>query len=343
MRQILLLPALLLAFAVQAEVRGQALQAKSNPAVRFMSKEEAGKTLTEGEARQYYQSLQLGEMRAKTGLPLEGMTLEQAREATRRHYAGETRNFTPEEQSAIEGVLQRLHTAFVSKAPMYARQPWCFIKVSMNVEGGLPHTRGNCIVLSLAMLEGMAGLAVQKRFAALDAMAANLLVHEQTHVLQRRYPELFASLYTEVLDFRHLVPAPVTPRLLEYGVVNPDAPDTGWAYAITDGGKTRWIMPYLVLSRLATPVMPDHFVTLGITVTEKSGRWTVADDAASNTGQFIRDFSLYAKAFPNPGQAYHPNELSADVLAAWIAGAGDVDLRHRAAAAMLDWARVKLR
>ena len=72
----------------------------------------------------------------------------------------------------------------------------------------LPHTRGDSIVLSDTIVTA---IAKQHATQAFDQPSGlwNLLVHEQTHVVQRRNPARFASLYTSAFGFRQVsLPAP---------------------------------------------------------------------------------------------------------------------------------------
>lgn len=317
-------------------------QKKTLPAVHFMSKEESRHALSDGKASQYYQSLYLNEMRAKTGLSLDKTTLSQAREAARKFYADGTLDFSGEETAAIQDVLAQLYPKLKEKAPAYSKSPWCFIKIDAHIEGGLPHTRGDCIVLSSSVLDEFSALETQKRTAELYKAAANLLVHEQTHVLQRHHPDRFNFLYTEKLGFVHMTPAPANRWLLENGVVNPDAPDSGWAFPVYDNEGPRWVMPYLVLKPSPKPIMPEDFIVLGVTMKQANGAWEPVDASPASIKQLLTDFYAYAGQFPNPDQAYHPNELTADILAAWIAESEGFNLKHPISVAVLAWAKTGL-
>jgi hypothetical protein len=319
-----------------------AILAKAPFVIHFMSKEEASRALSDGKSIAYYQSLNLGEMRAKTGLALEAVTVENAREITRTFYASETLEFTSEESAAIQALLRQLYPFLEARAAAYITNPWCFIKTSVRIEGGLPHTRGDCIVLSPSVLDEFVLLRSQNRTKELFDSGANLLVHEQTHVLQRKYPDRFTSLYVKHLGFRHMVPAPGNNWMRDVGVVNPDAPDTGWAYPVSTSIGQQWIMPYLVLKPSAHPVMPEDFITLGITVQKNDRTWKLSDASPTSIRQLVMDFFAYAKQFPNPDQAYHPNELTADILAAWLSNSNALDLQHPISVATLAWAKIYL-
>jgi hypothetical protein len=236
--------------------------------IRFLSQSEAREALTTGAERRYYARLQLPEMRAKTGLALQNMTLEAAREQVREAYGARAEEFSADEQAALRDIVTALQPSLRTRAPLYARTPWVFIKVDATIEGGLPHTRGENIVLSDALLARVVQVRAKGASGA-PVSLWNLLVHEQTHVLQRHHPELFANLYTQSLGFRQVALAPAPPWLIERNVVNPDAPRS----------------------------LPAAFQDLSA----------------------LPDF---ARAFPLQDELFHPNEISAGLLAAIITGSG---------------------
>jgi hypothetical protein len=289
------------------------------PSVRFLPRAEARTALTTGAERGYYARLQLAEMRAKTGLPLQNVTLETAREQVREAYGAEVEDFTADEQAALREASAGLQSVLRAKAPLYARTPWSFVKVSAKIEGGLPHTRGDHIVLSDTVLTGIMRLHARGPFTAPIGLW-NLLVHEQTHVLQRRHGDLFAGFYTESLGFRHVVLAPAPQWLLERGVVNPDAPDADWILPIGDGAARRWILPYVLLTNLDHPRMPDDFDIVALDLEEHAGSWTLADRSMPAAFHELESLPEYVRAFPDQDEVFHPNEISAGLLAAILSG-----------------------
>jgi hypothetical protein len=290
-------------------------------AIRFLSQAEARAALTTGAERGYYARLQLAEMRAKTGLALQNVTLEAAREQVRETYGARAEDFSADEQEALRGVMTGLQTVLRTRAPLYARTAWAFIKVDASIEGGLPHTRGDCIVLSDALVARIAQVRAKGASGA-PLSLWNLLVHEQTHVLQRRHPELFANLYTQSLGFRHAAFAPAPQWLVERNVVNPDAPDADWIYPVGDASARHWILPVVLLLKLDHPRMPDDFDVAALDVREQGGSWTVADRSMPASLQELAAVADFVRAFPIQDELFHPNEISAGLLAALITGSG---------------------
>ena len=308
---------------------------------RFLSKAAATQVLTGDD---YFKDLQVAELRAKTGLPLGDATPAQARIAAKAHYASEAQDFTPEEQRVLQGVLDRMAPAVVGKAPLMARTPFCFIKAGEGVEGGLPHTRGACIVLSPMVLRAMVMADERGARVQLDQFASDLLVHEQTHVLEREHPEVFAPLFTEVFGFRRLTSLPDDAWLKARRVVNPDGPDLAWAFPITENGNIRWIRPDLLLKTLDHPRMPQDFRMVAVDLKEQKGAFALAlDPKGQPEVEDLASLPAYRSAFPNPDEFYHPNEIAADLLAAWITGHGDGDPSHPMRITFATWAIKALR
>ncbi|MHA1544390.1 MAG: hypothetical protein ACTSU8_04585, partial [Alphaproteobacteria bacterium] len=103
-----------------------------------------------------------------------------------------------------------------------------FIRGNNKLEGGLPHTQGNAIIIQ----------------DNVEALSAGLLLHETFHVLTRhnsdKHAELYALLGFKACDFNE--PESLAVRHL----TNPDEP-AGLDYYVTlpDGDEEIFIMPYL--------------------------------------------------------------------------------------------------
>ena len=286
--------------------------------IRFLTQAEARSALTDGEARAYYDRMQLGEMRAKTGLALQDLTLADARERVREVYGQSTLDFSPEEQATLREAITSLQTRLRERAPVYARTPWSFIKVAATIEGGLPHTRGDSIVLSDAVLAQVLSARAHKAFTQ---HLWNLLVHEQTHVLQRRGAAPFTELYTQVFGFRHVVLESAPPWLTVRNVVNPDGPVQDWVFPDGEGGARRWLVPEIQLRTLDAPHMPEDFVLIATPVQAHGGVWQYLDRTAPEAPLQLTEFSFFAK-FPIRDELFHPNEIAAGLLAALLTDYG---------------------
>jgi hypothetical protein len=338
---VLCLWTLLLLPAVQAQEAPAPTASTEQPSIRFLTRAQGSAALTAPEDG-YYARLQLGEMRAKTGQPLQGMTLKAAREQVRQAYGAEVEEFTADERTALRDAVTELQPALRTKAPLYARTPWSFIKVSAKIEGGLPHTRGGYIVLSDGLLTDIVRQHSRSPLTAPVGLR-NLLVHEQTHVLQRQHTELFTDLYTQSFGFRHVVLGPMPQWLLERSIVNLDAPDADWVFPIGDGAARHWIIPYLVLRNLDHPRMPDDFDVVALDVDEGVDAWAFADRNMPAAFSELDSLTAYMRAFPDQNELFHPNEISAGLLAAILSGSQIPHPEHPLWSQTRAWAERSLR
>jgi hypothetical protein len=316
------------------------------PTMQFLSAMQARAALTQGVERNYYERLQLDEMRAKTGLALENLTLDQARSQVREAYGASTEDFTAEEQAALREALEYLQPVLQAKAPLYARTAWSFIKVAANIEGGLPHTRGDSIVLSDKVLASIAHRHATQKFDQ-PSLVWMLLVHEQTHVLERHSPALFAPLYTDAFGFqRGDLPAP--PDWLRlHRVINPDAPDVRWIFPLdaspTNAGSRRWVLPDIVLLNDEHPRMPQDFNVVAVPVRNVAGHWTFADQTQPERLQPLAGLDVYARAFPEHSETFHPNEIAAVMLSELILSWHVEEPEHELWSKVRSWADSALR
>jgi hypothetical protein len=287
------------------------------PTVHFLSREQARAALTQGAERSYYERLQLAEMRAKSGLPLQNLTLQAARDQVREAYGAAAEDFTADEQAALREAIEVLQPILQAQAPLYARTPWSFIKVRSNIEGGLSHTRGDSIVLSETVAQSLAAAHLREPFDKPSAVWA-LLVHEQTHVLQRRDPALFEGLYKNAFGFVRMTNLAAPAWLTERRVINPDAPEVAWAFPLKLGAQRRWIVPDVALEVTAHPRMPLDFLLIALPVTRHGDAWAFADQQRPAAYQNLMSLDEYVQAFPDTSEIFHPNEICASMLSSLL-------------------------
>lgn len=314
--------------------------AGANPKVEFLSPTQTAAVLAGPGAQSYFDAMQGPELVAKTQLDLLKLPLPAARDAARQHYARGAQAFSAAEQEVLVWAVNKLHPTLVAKAPLYARSVWKFAKVSDLVEGGLPHTRGDAIVFSAQLMRELVGGYQAKDFQGLAPFLNYLLLHEQSHVLQRAMPALFDDLVVQVLGFERM-PAPQVPWLAQRGVVNPDAPVSEWAYPLPQA-PGQAVLPYLLLSNLRNPRMPQDFQMVAVMLGKEQGAWQVQEKNGQPVTQPLWNVKAYVAAFPNRDEIYHPYEISADLLGYWLAGSTDGDARHPLRAKLVAWAAQKL-
>jgi hypothetical protein len=142
----------------------------------------------------------------------------------------------------------------------------------------------------------------------------SLLVHEQTHVLQRAAPARFEPLFTDVFGFVRAPAAPRSPWLDEHLVQNPDAPDLAWVFPLERLGARGTITPATVLSDKPDARMPDDFQAVAVPLERDGAGWRVTQAPVRP----LSDLPGYDKSFPYADEDIHPNEIAAVALAQWI-------------------------
>ena len=286
--------------------------------VHFLTAGEGAAALTEGAEAAYFERMNLLEIRARLHGGADWPSLQAARQAARRFEASKVQSFSDDECAAIRDIVERLQPRLASRAPLYARTPWSFVKLGDDAEGGMPHTRGRHLVLPAKLVE-----VIARRARATNPLApprfGDLLVHEQTHVLQRLAPARFEPLFIDVLGFVRAPTPPTSPALARCLVQNPDAPDLSWVFPLDKLGGKGWIMPATVLpTDKAAPKMPQDFQAVAVELAREGGEWKVVDDAGQPRLRQLAQVPGYDAYFPYADEDIHPNEIAAVALSHWI-------------------------
>jgi hypothetical protein len=314
----------------------------ATPAIRFLTRDEGVAAIGVGATDAYYDSMGMQEVRARVPSLPANATLAEARVAVREFESTAVLSFTDDETAALRGVVERMQPRLARRAPLYARTPWSFIKLADRSEGGMPHTRGPHIAIPAAVAEAYAKrhreLQAQGKIAS-STFGASLLVHEQTHVLERAMPALFEPLFTEVFGFTRMTPAPSTPWLDAHAVHNPDGPDACWAFPLEKVGGSGWVMPDVTLPDIAHPKMPDNFQSVAVDVEKTASGWRVLEADGRPRMRELDRLPGYHAHFPWPDEDFHPHEIAAVMLSHWILqDVGDLDSRPLIAPCG-EWAR----
>lgn len=286
----------------------------------FLAAGEARAAIVDESREKYFSRLQPMEMAAKTGRPLTAKSLPAQRAETRRRYQKGVLDFSETEKSAIRWYTASLQPKLERAYPVLARTPWRFIKVADNIEGGLPHTRENYIILSQGSVEWLLGMKANEAEAKAVFVASNILVHELVHVHQRRRPKRYAALYRK-WGFVKADHIQATDWMRSHQLMNPDGTDVSWVYPVRNGGTVRWILPLVVFSDGGGPKrMPKDFRMIAVTLRGKGGRFHVTE--GGDGGESLRALDAvpeYAQKFSGISGIYHPNEIAADFVSTLFA------------------------
>lgn len=260
----------------------------------FASAAEGGRIL--GAHDGFFEAMAPLEMRLRSAGP--GRV---TREALRAQYRAGTLEWDGAERRAWQASLDRLGPRLAGWAALLPERV-LLVRVRGGVEDGIPHTRGNAILLPVG--------TGRARAARRDFM----LAHEIFHILSRALAARHDSLYA-LIGFRPCrlaLPAELRARR----ITNPDAPDERHYLQLT-GERGAWVP--LQLARPAAAPPPAlaeslQFRLLRVDVADgictarrRGGEW---DLAAPNALP-----GLFAVIGRNSDYLAHPEELMADNFA----------------------------
>jgi len=305
------------AATIPAAVPAPTVTASLAPVIHFLTAARGKAAIVDDtqEPGAYFGQLQEMEMSAKTGRTITGGTLAEQRRECRARYQAGVLEFSPQEQVAIQHYIGSIYPTIVRNYPGFAAMPWSFIKVADNIEGGLPHTRGMHIVLSLNMCQQM--LMLQKIPQAAAAMA-ELLVHEQMHVFQRANSARFDTLYTGLWGFVKAKSVTGCPWLDKHHLANPDGTDCCWVFPTKQGnGNVSYIWPLVVFAEGdSLKHMPQDFQMLAVTVEKNGDTFFVKPGGGGRPAAHdLTADTAYCAMFGGSDNIYHPHEASADLFA----------------------------
>jgi hypothetical protein len=306
MRSPLVLVSLILAACAAGVDRG--------PDVAFLTAEQARAAIVDESVEPYFSLLQTQEMSCKTAAAIDGATLDAQRDSCRARYQSAVADFPPAEQAALQRVVAGVQPFLAEHYPVFAAEPWRFVKIMRGLEGGMPHTRGRCIVLSDRVMPLFTAASVRPE-------ATRLLVHEQVHVVQRLHAELFAPLYTEAWGMVRMPSAPTpTAELAEHQLVNPDGIACIWAFPVTVDGTRILVQPQVILgSDAAVPRMPRDFAVVALPVEKRGDTYQyVAGADGAVRSRPLGGVADYVDAFAPSDENFHPNEICAELFSRMV-------------------------
>ena len=286
----------------------------AEPAVTFLSGDSARAAIVDDAREPYFEQLQSLEIAAKTGSEIQGSLSAQRAEA-RKRYRAAVRRFTDAEQQALRAYVLALQPLLVHY-PRFARQPWRFVKLADSIEGGLPHTRADAIVLSEDVSASLVAMRQQLSAPAALMRAGPLLVHEQMHVLQRLEPERFETLYRKVFGFVRSPPLELPVELVANQVANPDGLGCCWLFPLA-AEPGHFILPWLAFAESSTRrKMPQDFRMRAVPVAAQGAGYRVLRGPGGQVNtRDLSEVTEYVRAFSLTENFYHPNETAADLFA----------------------------
>lgn len=228
-------------------------------------------------------------------------------------YAANVLEWNEVARARIAAVLERQRVEFAALARWLPERVY-FVLVTNAVEGGLPHTRANAIIMPAPFIDA---------HAKLDAVIA----HELFHVLSRNNPARRDALYA-LIGFApcHVIePATYAARR----ITNPDAPSLAHYLPLTDDAA-QGLVPYLyAAANVFDPTAGAHFDNqfrpgfLHVKVSRAAGGPRC--EAYPGDADPMQPLSAYKdfierKTGGNSGYLIHPEETLADNFALLLLG-----------------------
>lgn len=169
---------------------------------------------------------------------------------------------------------------------------WKLAKVSDEVDFGFPHTHEDTIFLPENFLE-----------MPLNDLFIQTLVHEMVHVWQRKMPLEFENLYTNYWDFIKTNRVCGSSDYLEYSRTNPDLSHMLYIFQGT-------ILPLSIYNK---ETLDTEYIGIEVEPNDKSdGGYKIKENVTPVSLNKIQEYSDY---FAISNNHYHPDELSAELIA----------------------------
>ena len=219
------------------------------------------------------------------------------------NYCKNILTFSDNEKNIMNKLLQNLASQLKIYYPKFPYLVWKFIKIDDRIEDGLPHTRDDCIVLPVSYINDIVKLDKENKINLMMKEYGSLLIHEQTHVLQRINPKIFENLYTNIWPFKRAKYIR-NMKKSKFQRSNPDALKPEWVYHLNN---KEHILPISRLSPNSNFDLkyPDK---IAIPLKRIKNNFFIK----SNLDEVKLDsISEYYNEFCKIQQNYHPNEISA--------------------------------
>jgi hypothetical protein len=297
--------------------RGYAADAApaAGPRTEFLREDDARRAIVDDSADGYFTRLTAVEVAAKTGKPVEADTPDGRVAEAKCRYAEAVREFTDEEREAVGWYVVQVHQTLTEHYPRLTALPWRFIKVDGALEAGMPHTRGDCIILSEPVLNHLVNVRNDRPPEVALGAGGPMLVHEQLHVLQRKDPRRFDDLYTRLWHLRRVPTIAGAEKLKDRIVANPDAPLSEWVFPV---GAGKWVWPLIVFPEATdeTSASLRRMEMVAARVDEGAGqefRLRAGGDGGPDLVP-LENVEEYMATFYPTRYAFHPNEAAAALL-----------------------------
>lgn len=271
----------------------------------------------------YFTVLGATEVWVKSGIRSENRLLPELRTEYRVRYCSAVRPFSTEEKDLLSAVVNELQAFVENEYPLAAELPWRFLKIESSVEGGLPHTLGESIVLPEGFLDHLASQAGSAERKKTLSTVGYWLLHERLHVVQRMHRDRFRSLYEDAWKFRFVEALERGAWLDRRRLTNPDSGPGYWLHRVSEAEGGRWVWPTVILDRglgadasAPPPTLEESMLRIAADVSLGDGRAQVRAGPGGEAAHApLNSIPGYAARFPFAVELPCPDEIAADAFA----------------------------
>ena len=244
----------------------------------------------------------------------------------RQKYMKELLPIDPMEQEAIKWLLNKLIDRLAKFQSFMEKYHYKFAKFSSRLEANMPHTHNDVIFLPASFYQdvwkGWQHLTHKKEdinynnsydtnIDEILGTYGSTLIHELTHVLQRKYSRIFKKLYQKEWGFISINKMEIDRGdiIFDRSRTNPDGLDLGWIWSHNNN--------YYLLQATFRKDHPRFLTDVDNTA------YTLEKKNTNNSYRVvgyksIEDTKDFTDFFGFINNNYHPNEISADYMAKFI-------------------------
>jgi hypothetical protein len=283
--------------------------------IEFLAGDAAKAAIVDDSLDPYFSRLEDHEMSAKTSSPITGDTHDAKIAECKKRYQAAVLDFTEDDKAVLTFFVSKIQGPLKRDYPVFGNTPWSFVKINDTLEGGMAHTRGSHVILPEGILKRFALFKSRMGDKAIP-LGASLLIHEQTHVMERLHPELFTPLFTDTFHFIRAKKIEPNPWLTDRQLINPDGTVCDWIFPLTEDGKQTFVLP-LIAFKEPNPTDLRHGIDMIAVTVEptKEGYKAVLGTDGNPVVRPLREVEAYASGPGSEPNNYHPNEIIADRFA----------------------------
>ena len=223
------------------------------------------------------------------------------------HYINKLLDWTEIETKLLKWLLDGIYSKTPNKYLFLYNNVW-FAKYENSVEMGFPHTHDNIIFLTGKFVNNILSYFNKNELDKCISNIGLIIIHECVHIWQRKDPDFFINLY-KLWNFKYNKKIYNFNKIMKKSRYNPDGVYINWTYKFPN--NDREIIPLAVYKNDANNI--GHVNNIGV-FCEKIGNKPVIPPFPKT--EFLINIKEYSNFFGNiAGNNYHPNELSAELIA----------------------------